>query len=366
MSLKRLVRQIHLWLGLLSGLVVFIVGITGAVYCFEKELRTVIHKELYTVQPGAQRSKALSGLIETVKNDYPKQVIKNIRVPGDPSASIEVNLKNKITVFAHPGTHRILGTLDMETEFFAVILKIHRSLYLGDPGKIITGTSALIFLVMLISGIILWWPANKRALNQKLSIKKNATKKRRNFDLHSVLGFYASWILIFSVLTGLIFAFKWAEKTMYWLSGSKKTELKPKSVYMNNAGPSPVDSIFVTLRSEYPGKDYFLILPEDSLACYRAIVVREDENFFKKQDLLFFDRYSGQQVKKLRYEDTSTGERLRVNNYNIHTGKVFGLAGQFLVFFAALIAASLPVTGFILWWNKGKKQERLLSEEFGI
>lgn len=354
--IKRIFRQLHLILGLLSGLVVFIVATAGAIYTWEEEFRGMMYKDVIQLQvpPGTQRL-PLTDLIKAAKKEYPKPGIKNIRIYPQENRSIEINLKNKTTVMVDPFTGKVLGKIDRENDFFGIVLRLHRSLLLDDVGKVITGTSATIFSFMLISGIVLWWPKNKAFLKDRLIIRKKGGA-RRTYDFHSVLGFYGSWILIFVSLTGMIFAFKWAEGTMYWLAGSKKVEKKYFSEYVESKKPLQIDEYISKTSYLYnQSGECFIGLPEDSVGAVRVSFRYDNGGFYKKQDHLFFDQYSGALLKANLFENSSKGEKLRATNYNIHTGKVFGIVGQFLVFFSALIAASLPVTGFVMWWRKRRR-----------
>lgn len=355
MKLKKIINVLHLWLGLASGLVVFTVAVTGAIYAFETEIRNVIHKELLNAEPGSSPAVPLDNLIPLVKKEFPKEKIKSIIVSADAGRSIQFNLKSKKAVYVDPYSGKILGTIDQEREFLALVLKIHRTLCLGDTGKIITGTSALIFVVMLISGIILWWPRNKALLKQKFSIKRNVHWKKLNYDLHSVLGFYAAWIIIFTALTGIIWSFKWAENGLYSITGSQKEN--PNSIHSGPAAKKQfscdkslrVASLLFTGSSEQA-----LFFPDDSAGTVRLTIRYKNTGFLNRQDQLFFDQYSGKLLKVKLFETSSAGDKIKSTNYNIHTGKVFGLLGQLLVFFAALITASLPITGFLIWRGKRK------------
>jgi uncharacterized iron-regulated membrane protein len=288
-------------------------------------------------------------VIEGVKAACPGQTIKNIVVPENRKETIQINFKNKTTVFADPYTGHEKGRLDMNKEFFAVVLDIHRSLCAGETGKMITGISALVFLSMLISGIVLWWP-NKKNRRQKLSVTNKFGPVRLNYDLHSVLGFYASWILIFSITTGIIFSFKWAEGILYGMSNSKKAE---KQIISSSGqmGAHALDTVLLKLKREFPAHQYVIALPEDSTGAVRAMISKGKKGI-RRVHQVFFDQFNGVEIKRRYFEDAPAGEQLRINNYQVHTGKIIGLPGQWLVFTGALIAATLPVTGFLMWRRK--------------
>jgi uncharacterized iron-regulated membrane protein len=357
MKLKKIIVFFHLWLGLISGLVIFTVAITGSIYAFEEEIRNVIHRDLLKVKPSDKTSISIDDLLQIIKKEYPKDKIKSVIVRTDKTRSVQINLKSKTSVYIDPFTGKILGTIDQETEFLAVVLKIHRSLCLGDTGKMITGISALIFVIMLISGMFLWWPRNKALLIQKFSVKRNAHWKKLNYDLHSVLGFYASWIIIFTALTGIIFSFKWAEEAMYKATNSKKENINIHSLHSNSRSFSAERSLKIASVLFANSSEQVLLYPEDSTGIIRLNIRYKDAGFYNRQDQLAFDQYNGKLLKVRLFDSFSTGDKLKSTNYNIHTGKVLGLVGQLMVFFAALITASLPVTGLLLWRSKRKRKK---------
>jgi uncharacterized iron-regulated membrane protein len=140
---------------------------------------------------------------------------------------------------------------------------------------------------------------------------------------------------------------------MYKLSNSVKQAPKPIHSNYSNTTPISFNKITDAIEIKYiKSQEYIVVLPEDSIGTYRVIVRTDEAGFFKKQDQLFFDQYTGAILQTKLFSNASTGDKLKATNYNIHTGKVFGIVGQFVVFFASLIAASLPITGFIMWWNR--------------
>jgi uncharacterized iron-regulated membrane protein len=345
--MRNAIRQIHLCIGVLSGIVIFTVGVTGATYAFEKELRDIIHRDLYFITAKSSLV-SMDSVLASAKSACPGQTIKNIVVPENKKETIQITFKNKIVVFVDPYTGLLIGRLDMNREFLAVVLEIHRSLCAGETGKMITGISALLFLTMLISGLLLWWP-NKKNRKQKFKVNNKFGAARLIHDLHSVLGFYASWILIFSITTGIIFSFKWAEGILYAMSNSKKAE---KQIISSSGqmGAHALDTMLLKLKREFPAHQYVIALPEDSTGAVRAMISKGKKGI-RRVHQVFFDQFNGIEIKQRYFEDAPAGEQLRINNYQVHTGKIIGLPGQLLVFIGALIAASLPVTG-LLWWRR--------------
>lgn len=68
-----------------------------------------------------------------------------------------------------------------------------------------------------------------------------------------------------------------------------------------------------------------------------------------------FDQFTGELLKTTTFDEKNAGEKLRAMNYDIHTGTIMGMPGKILAFIASLISASLPVTGFYIWWGRKKK-----------
>src|SRR5574343_61096 len=254
--MKKILHKLHLYLGLLSGLVIFTVAITGCIVAFEEELRAYTNSDLFEVTKGTDRL-SLDEIIAKSIEAHPNEGIKSIRILKNETASVEIQFQDRLSVFVDPYSGNVLGTLNRGKDFFGKVLRLHRNLMLDDLGEWITGISALIFFFMLISGIILWWPTSKRNRKEKLVIKRRTHWVKKNYDLHSVLGFYASWMILFTVITALIWSFEWAEKGMFALTNSTKekrmevtsngkkdsTELRLSDVYSSSIELYPERSI---------------------------------------------------------------------------------------------------------------------------
>jgi uncharacterized iron-regulated membrane protein len=371
MKLKKLAGKLHLWLGLSTGLVVFIIALTGALYCFAPELQLLTQRYQHVA--------------ELNKPFLPPAQIKKIaeeQLPGKTAARIYYSSKNRsvmvllskketysYSVFINPYSGQVLKVRNNDREFFSVVLKIHRTLIIPYGHEIIRW-STVIFLLMLISGIVLWWPKNKRTAKHGFVVKWNASPKRLNYDLHKVLGFYTSWFLLLSAFTGLIFAFESFAAFTYQLTGTSRSVIQKKPPQTIVAADSlqtnvPLDAIWYTFEKELH-QQYATIMFVLPATKTDPVLVRANpaQKTLYKTDFRYFNQYTAQEITGAyvwgRYKDAATlADNIKRMNYDVHTGAILGLPGRLAMFFAALIAASLPLTGFYFWWGKQRKRKHL-------
>lgn len=382
MKLKKLIGQVHLWLGLTSGLVVFILGITGCLFVFEEELRPLIH-DYYTVEEVQEKPLPLSELLsianDTLESIIPKPV-NSIIIDNEEERSIEFRsfIRNTATTsiwywdqrtiinaYVNPYNGRVVKIENSDFEFFQIVMMLHWSLLMtNDIGQPIVGIATLIFVIMLITGLVLWWPKRrKKAIKQRLWFQwKNTTRwKRKNFDLHNIFGFYAMVFALIIALTGLVWAFDWFDNSVQWIANGGETIESVQENRTSNASQftfnKPLDKIYAQVKANHPkAASYFIALPQDTIAAQRIFVNYEG----KVNDIsLHFDQYTGELLSVDSWEDKNNGEKIKSLNYDIHVGSILGFPGKILAFCVSLIAASLPVTGFLIWWGRRKKKSIL-------
>ena len=274
MTGKKIILQIHLWLGLTSGLVVFIVAITGALYVFEEEGRELFQHKYYHVIPAETARLPLQQLTDTFKTHFPKEKLLSIRFKESKDAAYVFFTKNKL-VSINPYTSAIAGVRNVNGDFFTVVQKIHTELLLDKVGKEIIRWNVLIFFILCISGLVLWWPRQKRFFRQAITINFSAkTWKRVNWDLHRVLGFYALLVLLIISMTGLFWMFDTAKSIVAFVTRSPITDKETKV----KARPIPgkhytLDEAYRYAIVNYPGpNETFISPPTDSTAPIRIVM----------------------------------------------------------------------------------------------
>lgn len=370
MNFRKIIGKIHLWLGLSSGLVVFILGVTGCLYAFKDEIQSLYAFDK-TVTNTGNHLLAPSAVRKIAREYDAGHVVHSINY-GHSNEAIEVAYYQELpehfhaSLYLHPASGKVLGYEIHETGFFDFVLAGHFNLWLPRwIGQPIVASATLIFVVMLISGIILWWPKNKNARQQRFKIKwkKTTGKKRKNYDLHNVPGFYASFLALFLALTGLVWGFEWFAKSAYSVMGGSKslTYAPPLSTVRQSNGNDPMDVVFRRIQPAYQNRvsDVEYHIPESKTESI-YVFVRRDAGTYYRSDYRYFDRYTGKElaVGQLwgKYSDATNSDKAFRMNYDIHVGAIGGITGKIIAFFISLICASLPVTGFLIWyWRKKKK-----------
>ena len=180
---------------------------------------------------------------------------------------VDIPKKDLTYVYLNPYTGKVLYAEALNKNFFTVVEYIH--LYLLLPAKIgqmVVGVSVIIFVVLMITGIILWWPKRKSDRKRSFTIKWGAKWKRVNYDLHNVLGFYATSIVLILAITGLSIAFDWVTSGIYKTANlgrsypNEKVDPKSDSVSKPAVLSKPViDRVFAVAQSQSPNAEMFLI-----------------------------------------------------------------------------------------------------------
>ena len=362
---KKLIRTLHLWLGLSSGLVVLIIAICAAILVFEDEGRDYFQHDFYHVATvGAQRL-PVKQLTDTFRVHFPKEKITNIRWREKPDAAVLFISRKNITVSIDPYTSKILGIQRQNRDFYSIVLDLHTHLLMGDFGNAIIKANVLIFFIMCVSGLLLWWPKQKRFFKQAVRINfKTKNWKRLNWDLHTVLGFYALIVLFIISLTGMFMVYDSVKQLAGFVTHSPvpMKEEKIKSARGEAGQNYSMDKAYATMASMYPGAtETFITPPADSTGVIR-VLMRYPYAITRRQNTMVFDRYTGRVLKTELYSQYTGYDYVARSNYNLHTGKIaaLGIGSKIIWFLVALIAASMPVTGFMIWLGKksGRKSRK--------
>ncbi|AOM79216.1 PepSY-associated TM helix domain-containing protein [Pedobacter steynii] len=381
---RKINNWLHLWLGLISGIIMFIVCLTACLFVFSEEIKDLIYPPVRISQQAKPviRPSRITGIVQEI---FPGEPVSMVTYKK--TQAIEVVVKNwdnnPMLLFLDPYSGKVLEKrimLNKTTKFFYLMEEGHRTLWLPwNTGRLIVNYGTLIFVFLLITGLVWWYPKkwNKSTRDKSFKIKWTAKWKRINIDLHNVLGFYSMILLLILSLTGMIYGLKWFSNGLYWSTSGGASLPAWKATLSDstkvNTGPGigrVLDHSLDLTMQRFPDADGYTYRTPDTSNSSSSIEINAIASLGKTyaNQSLHFDRHTGQEIKKeayyaATYQEAPFGTKLRRLNYDIHLGQVLGLPGKIIAFIVSLIGTSLPVTGFIIWYNRkfGKKSKKKKS-----
>ncbi|HVI44181.1 MAG TPA: PepSY-associated TM helix domain-containing protein [Chitinophaga sp.] len=366
--LSRLNSWLHLWLGISSGIIVVIVALTGTLFVFCDDIIDAMAGKSQYVQEVQTRRQSPEALLAAFSKDHPGLKPFSIQVYKDPSRTARIGAGDKAGHFSFtwidPYTGRSLVTSGAYY-FFYVVAHVHSGeMPFGHTGNLIVQIATWIFLIELITGLVLWWPARwtRAARKQRFTIKWKASFKRVNYDLHNVPGFYSLIPALMITITGLVIINDTVKRSTHQLFGSKPDAFK----YMRSKAPAydssrqfvTMNELLNNLLQEPSAAQVRLSIPKDSATTVFAMSGRELGLKALDGRMFMINRYTGKEMEFP--ENIRRGLQVDGMNMNLHIGFWAGWLGKILTAVAGLICAALPVTGFLIWWGKrnNKKHQR--------
>ena len=367
---------LHKYIGLITGVVVFIVSITGACWVFKEEVEG-FYNEFKTVEV-IQKERITATQAKDIAESYiPDQPVHGV-IYGADNEALEVvfyreNPEFYQSVFLNPYSGDFIKRVNHFGGFFGFVLRGHMYLWLPNSiGALVVEVSIFLFLIMVITGIILWWPKKRKNLKSSLKISWKSTTRwrRKNYDLHKIVGFYSSILAFVFGFTGSVIALGWFYFIYYTGMGGEKLpmfvipnseKIAVESV-LDSHIDNPIDNLIPFLEKDDPkAKSFELHFPDnDSTSIYVEVV--QTEGLTYNIDYRFFDQNTLEEQFTYgiygSYKHADFADKAIRMNYDIHIGAIGGLPGKIIAFLASLVTATLPVTGIVMWFGRRKKTKK--------
>jgi uncharacterized iron-regulated membrane protein len=352
--MRKLMLNLHLYTALAAGLVIVLLGVTGAVMTFESELDVMSNRGLFHVQPGPHPL-PVADVIGVAKAAYPDLKFRYLVMPAnaDRSYCAMMGDRDLSEVFVDGYTGRIIGTRSLPT-FLDNIHQLHLRLLMPNTvGSNIVFVSNLFLIWLIASGLYLWWPL------KRVKVKFGASLRRVMFDLHSAVGFYSFLFLFVLALTGAFVHFDNALESRLNKAAHVSDPLRSApSTVVPGAKPIGPDRALAIATAALPGtKANILLLPAGPKGSYR-LNMYFPEDLTGNRSWVLIDQYSG----KLLYVESSRtapfGNKLVLENRAIHTGQIYGYPTKILACVSSLMVVVMVITGYIMWWKKLRSAAR--------
>ena len=364
---RKLWLKVHLWLGLGLGLILAVIGLTGSVLVFWREIDQALNSSLYKASASVGSIKSIDEIIAVAESAAPIGWVSTWSdAPLDAASNYLFGFyyeqvtpapeeAESLTIAVDPYTAQVVGRRvfyhdwnPFKSSFVGFFFKLHYALFLGEVGVTIVGILALFFLVSVVTGMVLWWPNNGQ-WRRVLTIKRSASRERFNHDLHQTTGFYSLIVMLWLLVSGVYFNLPEQFKALVEVFSSVTADAKLE----NPLKAAPViEQALQHAQQIYPNANlhYFVVEPRLFTSCYKEI--ESLKTYVLDQGCVVFNRYDGQVLQIKDPAHGTIGDTLIQWQWPLHSGQIFGWAGRILVFIVGLICPLLFVTGLIRWLQK--------------
>lgn len=357
--MKRFFLKLHLYLGFSLGLLLSVLCLTGAILVFKNDISELLEPEVYRTERPAPEAKPmpLDELVRSVEAHQPNIELSSLVVPHDLECNLQLHLKDdkRTILYIDRYTAEVKGVKTRQGFFFDV-MRLHRWLLgsKGSAGQYIVAYSTLGFILIVISGLILWIPRNRRQLRAAWRIKFTASRQRLYRDLHITLGAYLTLPIVVLAITGLFFSpIKWVGSTINSLAGSpaKVESDKPSSPAVSPDQQPQLrahwDAIVDELQRREPQAASITLEPTKAkTSLYKGWGNMRASNEYT------IDPESGSLMLAKLYAEQPAYTKVRGWIYTIHIGAWGGWLSKLLTCLVAVLAGSLPLTGYYLYIKK--------------
>ena len=337
---------------------------TGAILVFEDEILEMRYPERYFVEEVKAEPLSPSVLVSKLQKHLPDSAeVTRIRCFDGADRTYKIYVSGADSYFVNPYTGEITGR-DERSAFFSKTIRLHRFLMhsykrgVDIPwGKMAVGYSTIAFIFIILTGLFVWYPKNKKALKNRLKIKLNGGNFRFWYDLHVAGGFYVSFFLLAMALTGLTWSFGWYRTGFYSLLGAdmgKKSSghhsSRPKGRY--DIDYLQWDKVYAELNARYP-KYKTLTLDKGSASVGTGFY----GNTFAT-DKFTVDEATGKITKESLYQDQDHYGKLRGWVWAFHSGGWGGMTTRILTCLSAFLGSIFAVTGYYFWVRKKLRKRK--------
>jgi sulfite reductase (NADPH) flavoprotein alpha-component len=386
---KKILFQIHWFVGITAGTLLMMVGVTGATLSFSDEIIDALNPGVVHVARQAAPILEAPQLFAQIQAANPDRPILALTLANDEAGSTEVRSarvnfapppgqRRGELRYADPYNGRLLPPLRAEP-FFKWVEFLHRFLLLPTPvGKVIMGSTALCLFFLALSGLYLRWP--RQALQWRAWFRLDFSLQGRSFlwHLHSMLGTWALVMYLISSSTGAYWSLDWLKQGVDGLIGQTqgksaqpKKQAQPGAGQEKSAGKSKPAA-----REPMPAEQFARVWQGFTAAvpAYRRVMLRLPErpgepvqiNYLEPDaphdqalSRMRINPQTGAVSNQLRYQDKSTGERVLSSIYVLHMGTLFGLPGRILMTLAALCLPLFGITGWMLYLDRRRKKRAI-------
>ena len=389
--------QLHWFVGIVFGLTLFIIGVSGAILSYEKEILQAINKDTYFVNiPQDKQILSTKEILEKYQTENPDSKINSISFSSDKSSSVVLNIASKDpnnrrgeSIYLNPYTAEVLPQIEGK-DFFMFFFKLHRWLtFEGDTqwiGKNAVALATIACIILTIGGVIVYWSRVKNNFLKSFTFSFKSKNRAFLSTMHSAIGMWVVPFFLLMCFTGLYWSYDWYRSAMFKIMQVeqpkratpitqvvKSVEQKDnKVVKEENSENQPeilsyetaqkVADIFnQNVSRDYKNANLRLTPLKDGF--YTISYLYADATHFRESNSMEIDPNKSLVVKEAKFEDKKLNEQLMSSMLPLHSGEYFGWFGQLAYFVSSALMALFVITGYMLYFDRWKKKRAKALKE---
>jgi uncharacterized iron-regulated membrane protein len=344
-TFRRIVFQGHRWVGLIAGVYVLLISVTGAALVFRIDLQRASHPHLFTANAGAPV--APLAIIDSVSRAYPAHRLSGVDAPTTtrPTYLAYVTSPDAFkTILIDPVTARVLGELPERTAV-RTLQDLHFDLLSGRTGRVVNGVGALAIIVLVVTGILEWW---RRGLSWR--------KGRFVPELHRAVGIGSAALVLMWAITGAYFAFPSTFRAAIGAVSALSVNRTPPSQCASPEGScaaAAADNVLAAARLRHPNAHIArVVLPFGERGSWLVMFTdRQPTPAYTELESVYVDQYTGAVIEIDRQRGT-VGDRIIRWLTTLHVGSFGGTPTRLAWFVFGIAPALLAITGAVAWLRK--------------
>lgn len=369
---KKFLFKVHMVLGLTAGVILLIMGITGAMLSYQKEILKYINKDSYVVEVPSTKRLSSKEILEKFEQKFPDAKINAFSFSSDENRSVAINVKSNgegklarrgINYYVNPYTAEVLPSTQGYS-FFKLIERIHRGLIIGEVGKQLSGISTFALLVLMFSGIYVYWKRIKNSFLKSFIFSFKDKKRAFLSNMHFAIGMWVIPFYLLLCITGVAMTYDWVKDGLYKVSGVEKPIRQkrmpaPKNneaetiVYLSNNDVEKTIQLFNKNVKEYENATLQIGKKSDVVKIsYFAKNAIHD----RARSEITLNTKTNEVIKNDKFEDKALNDRLMRSIIPLHTGEYFGLLVQGILGLSSLMMVLFTITGFMMYFKRKKKK----------
>ena len=378
----RTVWRWHFYAGVFTFPFVIVLAISGSIYLFKPQIEAWIDRPYDNLE--IHHPAPVSEQVQAALSSVPDSTPSGYEFPSTPKSAARVLVRKEgesTRVYVHPETLSILHSVPENQRFMKILFRLHGELLMGDRGSNMVELASSWTIIMIVSGLYLWWPRNAKGLGGVLYPRWKMGSRILWRDLHSVTGVWISTLALFLLMSGLPWAKFWGNylKTIRTMTGTAVVQ-QDWTTGSERAGGGPPKTMAANEHAGHGGGGRSSgVMPKDlkgfdrvaavvaPLALQPPVVIappgRGSENWTAKSQTpnrpyrvnLIVNGTTGEILRREGFQDRHWVDRLVNIGIAAHEGQLFGWPNQLLGLLTAMGLVLLSVSGVILWWKRRDK-----------